>query len=253
MLLAVDIGNTHVVVGLFDGEELARSWRLSTRREMTSDEITVLLESLLGDYAGQVPDAVVGSVVPPLTSGYLEALQRLGCEAPLEVAPGIRTGLKIRMDNPQEVGADRILNALAASESYPCPAVIVDFGTATTLDIVTAEGEYVGGIITAGPRLGAEALALRAARLPRVDLTVPARVVGKNSVDALRSGLVIGHAAMIDGLIERIEKELGDSLSVIVTGGLARIIAPIMRRVDANDPDLTLEGLRLVHSRNAKR
>ncbi len=250
VLLAIDVGNTHVVIGLFDGARLVRSWRVSSRRDMTSDELLVLFGGLLGERVGEIGSAVVGSVVPPLTSSLLEALTALTGTRPLEVAPGVRTGLKIRMDNPQEVGADRILNAVAACERYEGPTIIVDFGTATTLDVVTADAEYLGGIITPGPRLGAEALSLRAARLPRVDLSVPQRVLGRNSIDAIRSGLLHGHAAMVDGLARRIEDEVGVVRTIVVTGGLADVIAPLMTRVDANDADLTLEGLRLVHERN---
>ncbi|RMF75222.1 MAG: type III pantothenate kinase [Acidobacteria bacterium] len=250
MLLAIDVGNTHVVIGLFDGERLLRSWRISSRREMTADELLVLFAGLLGEHVDGIDDAVVGSVVPPLTASLVEALHALTGSSPLEVAPGVRTGLRIRADNPQEVGADRILNAVAAHARHSGPVIIVDFGTATTLDVVTPDAEYLGGIITPGPRLGAEALSLRAARLPRVDLSVPARVVGRNSVDAIRSGLLHGHAAMVDGLVRRIEAEVGPARTVVVTGGLADVIAPLMERVDANEPDLTLEGLRLVHARN---
>lgn len=254
MLLAVDIGNTQIVVGVFDGAHLAASWRLSSRREATSDEIIVLLGGLLGEQKTRVSGAVVGSVVPPLTSAMLGALRHLagGRVEPLDVAPGVRTGLKIRMDNPQEVGADRILNAVAAHERHTCPAVVVDFGTATTLDVVTADAEYLGGIITPGPGLGAEALSVRAARLPRVDLSVPPRVIGRNSIDAIRSGLLYGHAAMVDGLVARIEAEVGNSLAVIATGGLAPVIAPLMKRVDTIDADLTLHGLRIVYDRNRR-
>lgn len=253
MLLAADIGNTHIVVGLYDRDRLVRSWRLSTRREATSDEIAVLLRSLLGDAAARVQAAIVGSVVPPLTTNVIEAIRELGVERPLEVVPGVRTGLKIRMDNPQEVGADRILNAVAVHELYECPAVVVDFGTATTLDVVSCDGEYVGGIITPGPRLGAEALSVRAARLPRVDLTVPPRIIGRNSIDSIRSGVLHGHAVMIDALVRRIEDELDATVLIVVTGGLASVIAPIMQRVDVEDDDLTLHGLRIVHERNRSR
>lgn len=254
MLLAVDIGNTQIVVGVFDDDRLTGSWRLSSRREATADELVVLLGGLLGERRARIDDAVIGSVVPPLTGAVVDALRRIGGGRiePLEVAPGVRTGLKIRMDNPQEVGADRILNAVAAHERHACPAVIVDFGTATTLDVVTADAEYLGGVISPGPGLGADALSVRAARLPRVDLTVPARVIGRNSIDAIRSGLLYGHASMVDGLVRRIEAELSTSLRVVATGGLSSVIAPLMQRVDAIDPDLTLEGLRIVHHRNRR-
>ncbi len=252
-LLVVDIGNTNIVAGLYQGETLRRSWRLSSRRDMTSDELAVLFKGLLDDDAERVRDGVVASVVPPLTAQVVAAVRALVGVDPLEVVPGIRTGLRIRTDNPQEVGADRILNAVAAHARHGGPCVVVDFGTATTLDVVTSEGDYLGGIITPGPRLGADALSARAARLPRVDLSLPPRVIGRNSVDSIRSGVLYGHAAMVDGLILRVEEELAMGVKVVVTGGTAPTIAPLMKRVDASDPDLTLEGLRLLHEFNRKR
>jgi type III pantothenate kinase len=253
VLLAIDIGNTQTVLGIFDGARLERSWRISSRREMTADEVGVLLAGLLAPYAGRVRDAVLGSVVPPLTGGFVQAVQGLGVADLLEVAPGVRTGLQIKTENPQEVGADRIVNAVAVHEHHPCPAVAIDLGTATTLDVITAAGEYLGGIICPGPGLGADALALRTARLLRVDLTVPARVIGRSSVEAIRSGLLYGHAAMVDGLVRRIEDELDSAVTVVVTGGLADRLVPLMTRVDVSDPHLTLEGLRIVHRRNRQR
>lgn len=253
MLLAVDIGNTNIVVGVFDGEQLVRSWRLSTRHELTSDEIEALLRSIVGVTVGTLDDAIVASVVPPLTGPVIDATAALCETQPLEVGPGIKTGIRIRTDNPQEVGADRIVNAVAAHTRYPGHSIVIDFGTATTLDVVTASGDYLGGVICPGPRLGAEALSVRAARLPRVDLQVPPRVCGRNSIDMIRSGLVHGHAAMVDGLVRRIEAELGTTMRVIATGGLSAIIGPLMERLDRVDPDLTLEGLRLLHARNRGR
>lgn len=253
MLLAIDIGNTNIVLGLFDGERLVRSWRLSTRREMTADEVGLSLRMLTAPHDARIDDAIIGSVVPPLTRPVADAVAEwIGIE-PLEVGPGVKTGLRIRTDNPQEVGADRIINSVAAHRTYPGNAIVIDFGTATTLDVVTEEGDYLGGVICPGPALGAEALSLRAARLPRVDLQVPAKVIGRNSIDSIRSGLLHGHAAMVDGLVRRIEEELGRPVQVIATGGLAAILGPLMARLDAVEPDLTLEGLRLVHARNRTR
>lgn len=253
MLLAIDIGNTNIVLGLFDGERLVRSWRLSTRREMTADEIGLSLRMLTAPLDARIDDAIIGSVVPPLTRPVADAVAEwIGIE-PLEVGPGVKTGLRIRTDNPQEVGADRIINSVAAHRAYPGNAIVIDFGTATTLDVVTEEGDYLGGVICPGPALGAEALSLRAARLPRVDLQVPGKVIGRNSIDSIRSGLLHGHAAMVDGLVRRIEEELGRPVQVIATGGLATILGPLLARLDAVEPDLTLEGLRLVHGRNRAR
>ncbi|UCF67753.1 MAG: type III pantothenate kinase [Acidobacteriota bacterium] len=258
MLLAVDIGNTQIVVGLFDGERLARSWRLASRQDLTSDEFRVLLGGLLGASSTNVHDSVVGSVVPALTAELARALEELIGQPSLIIAPGVRTGVKICTDNPHEVGADRIVNAAAAVHTLAAvrgpgeaarPIVVVDFGTATTLDVVTAEGEYLGGIITAGPSISAEALATRAARLARVELTQPPRVIGRNTVDSIRSGLIYGHAALIEGLLGRIETELGEPVRVVVTGGLSAVIAPLLSRVDAEDPGLTLRGLSLIYHR----
>ncbi len=253
MLLAVDIGNTNIVVGVFADERLVRSWRLSTRREMTADELEVMLRSLIGEGLDAFRDAIVSSVVPPLTAPVLEAIHAVCGVTPLEVEPGIKTGLRIRYDNPQEVGADRIINAVAARARHAGALIIIDFGTATTLDVVTAGGDYLGGVICPGPRLAAEALSARTARLPRVELEPPLHVIGRNTVDSMRSGLVHGHAAMVDGLVRRIEAELGAAVTVIATGGLAAVIGPLMDRLDAIEPDLTLEGLRLVHARNRPR
>ncbi|RMG49043.1 MAG: type III pantothenate kinase [Acidobacteria bacterium] len=253
MLLAVDIGNTHIVLGLFDGEALRRSWRLWSRPGLTSDELRVLLAGLLGDDATAVRDGIVGSVVPPLTGEVRRALVELTGVEPIEVAPGVRTGLRIRTDNPHELGADRILNAVAALERYGGPCIVVDLGTATTLDVVTAEGEYLGGVIAAGPEISAAALAERTARLARVDLKLPPHVIGRNTVDSIRSGLLHGHAAMIEGLVTRVERELGGRATVVTTGGLGALIGRLLERVDVHDPHLTLHGLRIVHARNRAR
>ncbi len=252
-LLVVDIGNTNIVVGLFEGSELTHSWRLSSRRDTTADEIAVMLRGLLGEHTASVEDAIIASVVPPLTAPMSAALREIAGIDALQIAPGIKTGIRILFDNPQEVGADRILNTVAAHTRYGGPAVVIDLGTATTLDVVTEQGDYVGGIITPGPQLGAEALSARAARLPRVALSVPPRVVGRNTVDSIRSGILHGHAAMLDGLVARVEEELGHAVKIIVTGGMAAAVAPLMRRFDAIDDDLTLLGLRLLYERNRSR
>lgn len=253
MLLVVDIGNTNVVIGLYGDHGLVDSWRLSSRRDVTADEFRVFLAGLLADRAPAVRDGVVASVVPPLTSQVVGAVRTMLGSEPLLVAPGVRTGLRLRMDYPQELGADRIANAVAALSRYGGPTVVVDFGTATTLDVVTAAGDYLGGIITPGPQLGADALSARAARLPRIDLAVPARVIGRNTTDSLRSGVVYGHAAMIDGLIRRVERDLDEGVRIVATGGTATLIAPLMERIDEVDLDLTLEGLKLIHERNRPR
>ena len=250
MLIAVDVGNTQIVVGAFADESLHRSWRLSTHRSMTADEFEVLLRGMLGEFGGAAADCIVSSVVPPLTDEIAHALRELTGRVPLVVAPGVKTGMPIRTDNPQEVGADRIINAVAAHEKYGAPLVVIDFGTATTLDVVNQNGEYAGGVICPGPQLGAEALAARAARLPRVELSVPDHVIGRNTVDSLRAGLMYGHAAMVNGLVSRIERELDVPIRVVATGGLSRTFGPLLDSLDVTDENLTLEGLRLVFSRN---
>jgi type III pantothenate kinase len=252
-LLAVDIGNSNIVVGLFQGERLVHSWRLTSRRENTADEIEVLLGLLLGNQRAEATHAIVASVVPALTAPTIEAISRLTGATPLEIAPGVKTGLKIRTDNPAEVGADRIVNAVAALSLFGGPIVVVDLGTATTLDVVTAAGEYLGGLICPGPQLGADALSTRAARLPRIELTVPPEVIGRNTVDAMRAGVLYGHAAMVDGLVARIQTELGMKTKVILTGGLAATVAPLLTHYDAIAPQLTLDGLRLVWERSKTR
>lgn len=252
-LLAVDIGNSNMVVGLFQGEQLVHSWRLASRRENTADEIEALLGLLLGSRRAEVSHSVLASVVPALTAPMSEAIARLTGATPLEVAPGIKTGLKIRTDNPAEVGADRIVNAVAALSLFGGPAIVVDLGTATTLDVVTAAGEYLGGLICPGPQLGADALSARAARLPRIELSVPSEVVGHNTVDAMRAGVMFGHAAMVDGLVSRIQEELGIKAKIILTGGLASTVAPLLDHYDVIAPQLTLDGLRLVWDRSRSR
>ncbi|MFN7966048.1 MAG: type III pantothenate kinase [Acidobacteriota bacterium] len=252
-LLAVDIGNSNMVVGLFQGEQLVHSWRLASRRENTADEIEALLGLLLGSQRAEVSHSVLASVVPALTAPTSEAIARLTGSPPLEVAPGIKTGLKIRTDNPAEVGADRIVNAVAALSLFGGPAIVVDLGTATTLDVVTAAGEYLGGLICPGPQLGADALSTRAARLPRVELSVPGGVVGHNTVDAMRAGVMFGHAAMVDGLVSKIQEELGIKAKIILTGGLASTVAPLLDHYDVIAPQLTLDGLRLVWDRSRSR
>lgn len=249
-LLAVDVGNSQIVAGLFAEAELAHSWRFSTRRDMTADELYSLLAPLLAQAKSPVEDSIVASVVPVLTEQVCSCLAHITGRQPLQVVPGVKTGLKIRTDHPHELGADRIVNAVAGLSLFTGPLVIVDFGTATTLDVVTADGEYLGGVIAPGPEVGADALFSRAARLPRVDLSVPERVVGRNSVDSVRSGLMYGHAAMIDGLIERIHAEVGGKIQVIATGGLSSLIGPLLRRIDRIAPDLTLQGLRMIYDRN---
>lgn len=253
MLLAVDVGNTQTVLGLFDAETLVAHWRISTNASLTADELRVKVSGLLaldGYTWPEVDDVVLSSVVPRLTSAW-EDLVDVACECRIQVVgPGLKTGLPIRYDNPHEVGADRIVNAVAAFDLVGGAVLVVDFGTATTIDVIDATGAYVGGAIAPGLETSAEALFSRAARLSKVDLEAPPRVIGTNTRMSVQSGLVLGEAAMIDGLVRRIWDELGGPTPVIATGGLAPRLAPHCETVTHVDADLTLTGLRLIHARN---
>ncbi len=245
MLLAVDVGNTQTVLGLFDGERLTEEWRLATDRERTGDELGVLLNGLLD--ADVVDGVCLSSTVPTLIREW-ERLTRRWLEAPLlVVGPGTRTGIPIRYDDPREVGPDRIVNAVAARERHGAPCIVVDFGTSTNVDVVSPEGEYVGGVLAPGVEISMEALFARAARLVKVDFSAPASVIGKTTVGGLQSGLVYGFAGQVDGIVTAIRGELGaPEATAVATGGLADLIAPHARTISTVDPFLTLEGLRLV-------
>ncbi|HXE31997.1 MAG TPA: type III pantothenate kinase [Terriglobales bacterium] len=253
MLLAVDVGNSNTVLGLYDGERLVASWRLTTNRTQTMDEFTLALGGLFA--ARQLPatavtGAMVASVVPPLDSMLRQALERqFGVEA-LFVGPGIRTGMAIRYDSPADVGADRIVNAVAGYAAHGGPLIIVDFGTATTFDIVSGQGEYHGGIICPGIAISAEALFARTARLPRVEIRPPERLIGNTTVGSIQSGLFYGYLSLVDGVIERLHAELGAPVKAIATGGLASLFMGRSRWLTAYDELLTLEGLRLLWQRN---
>jgi type III pantothenate kinase len=253
MLLAVDVGNTQTVLGLFDGERLVEDWRVATEGERTGDELAALLGRLLelADLGfGDVTGLILASSVPALVRSY-EELAGTYLEAPLLVlGPGVKTGLPILYDDPREVGADRIANAVAVRERYGAPAIVVDFGTSTNFDAVSSAGEFVGGVLAPGIETSMEALFLRAARLTKVDFAAPPSVIGKTTASALQSGLVYGFAGQVDGIVERMRGELGDTAPVIATGGLADLIAPHSRTIESVDPLLTLEGLRLVWDLN---
>lgn len=262
-LLAVDVGNTNTVLGLFEGTTLVRHWRLTTRRDATSDEIALTAQGLLasGGRASDPPgDVIVASVVPSLKFPLRQALRQITGHEPVFVEPGIRTGMPILYDTPQEVGADRIVNAVAAYEKFgrtagraPRPMVVVDFGTATTLDAVSAKGEYLGGAICPGVQISADALFQRAARLPRIDVRKPPSVIGQTTVGAMESGLFYGYVGMVEGLVRRMTDELGGDVICVATGGLADVIAPETALIQHVDPDLTLDGLRIVWERNNAR
>lgn len=253
MLLAVDVGNTQTVLGLFAGEALDAHWRISSNASLTADELRVTVSALLGEDHrawSDIDEVVLSSVVPRLTSAW-EELVADACECALMVVgPGLKTGLPIRYDNPHEVGADRIVNSVAAVAAFGAPVVVVDFGTATTLDVVGADGAYLGGAIAPGVETSAEALFAKAARLSKVDLEPPARVIGTNTRASVQAGLMLGEAAMIDGLVRRVWDELGTTTAVVATGGLAPRMAPLCETVGHVDVDLTLAGLRLIRELN---
>lgn len=248
MLLAVDVGNTQTVLGLFEGETLADSFRLATDRSRTGDELGVTLGSLFE--LEDVDGICLSTTVPALQREWERVAERWAHAPLLVVGPGVKTGIPIRYDDPREVGPDRIVNAVAASERYGAPCIVVDFGTSTNFDIVSPEGEYVGGVLAPGIEISMDALFARAARLVKVDFTAPPTVIGKTTVGGLQSGLVYGFAGQVDGIVERIREELGVEAQTVATGGLADLIAPHARTLDRVDPDLTLEGLRLVWLRN---
>lgn len=257
MLLAIDVGNTNIVLGVFDGERLVQSWRLQSLRERTSDELGLLVDGLFGQSRidrARVHGVVLGSVVPPLTQTLVSMSQRYFNVKPLTVDPAANTGMPILYENPWEVGADRIVNAVAAYEKFGRqgnrPLIVVDFGTATTLDAISAKGEYLGGAICPGVQISADALFQRAARLPRIDVRKPSRIVGRTTVGAMESGLFYGYVGMVEGLVRRMTDELGGRATCVATGGLADVIAPETPLVQHVDPDLTLQGLRIVWERN---
>lgn len=255
MLLAVNVGNTNTVLGVFDGPELRWSWRVSTQSDRTADELAVLFAGVL-DQAGlsfstKITGVVVSSVVPSSTTALRDMVERYFNFPAVIVGPGVRTGLSILTDNPREVGSDRIVNALAGFERHGGPCIVVDLGTATTYDVVSASGEFLGGVIAPGVQTSNAALARSTARLPQVELAAPRSVIGRNTVEAIQSALVFGAAAQVDGIVTRIRDELGVPAKVVATGGLAHLVAPHCRTIDVVDPWLTLEGLRMVFERNA--
>jgi type III pantothenate kinase len=253
MLLAVDIGNTQAVLGLFDGTDLVQEWRLTSQPRRTADEIDVDLAAILerrGIAPATVTAAALSSTVPTLVEPWTVALGRLAGIEPVVVGPGVRTGVPVHTDNPREVGPDRIANAVAALALFGGPCIVVDFGTSTNFDVVSAAGEFVGGAIAPGVEVSMDALYARAARLLKVELATPTSAIGKSTVASMQSGAVFGFAGQVDGIVRRIQAELGGLCPVIATGGLAPLIRPHCETVTAHEPWLTLIGLRIVWERN---
>jgi type III pantothenate kinase len=248
------VGNTNVVIGAYKGQTLVKTWRTATVRDRTEDELAVMIDGLLAREElslDEVDALVVGSVVPPLTMAFTRLAERYLERPALVIGPGTKTGVRLRVDTPSEVGADRIANTLAAHSRYGGPAIVVDFGTSTNLDVVSAEGDFLGGAFAPGLEVAAESLFERASRLFRVPLTAPKKAIGTNTVDCLRSGIVFGYVGLVDGLVARLIAELPAEPKVIGTGGLASTIAPLTTTIKQVDDDLTLEGLRLLWELNA--
>ena len=255
MLLAIDIGNTNIVLGCIQDDEILFKARIATDRTRTSDQYGVEIKNMIeafGVKVDQIEDCIISSVVPPVFNSVRTGVIKVIGKQPLVVGPGLKTGLNIHVDVPSQVGSDRIVVAVAALAEYKAPLILMDLGTATTIDVVEPENRYLGGVIFPGVKVSLDALTSRAAQLPAISLDRPKTVVGKNTVDCMRSGMMFGTAAMIDGLIDRIEEELGHSSTLIATGGMAQFITPLCKREIILEKDLLLKGLNLIYKKNKR-
>lgn len=254
MILVMDVGNTHIALGVYEGKKLLQNWRMSTDREKTADEFGMFMVSILRNEQidiTHIESVVVSSVVPPIMYTLEHAIRKYFSLEPMMVGPGIKTGINIKYENPKEVGADRIVNAVAACELYKGPLIIVDLGTATTFCALTSKCEYLGGVICPGIKISAEALYQRAAKLPRIELVKPESVIGRNTVSSMQSGLIYGYVGQVDYIVRRMKREMQeDNIRVIATGGLARLIFSESETIDEIQPMLTLEGLRIIYEKN---
>lgn len=253
MLLVIDVGNTNIVLGIFDGKTLVDHWRISTDRLRTTDEYGVLIRNLFylnNANAEEIDAIIISSVVPPVMPTLERMCQRYFGIAPLIIGPGVKTGMDIKYDNPREVGADRIVNAVAAYELYGGPVIIIDFGTATTFCAVDKKGDYLGGAICPGIGISTDALVQRTAKLPRIEVRRTGKVICRNTVESMQAGVYYGFVGQVDGIVARMRRELGGKAQVVATGGLTVVIAPATKSIDIVEPMLTLEGLRIIYDRN---
>lgn len=255
MLLAIDIGNSNIVIGCMNGTNIENEFRIATDRVKTSDQYCIDLKNVLSlcDISvSQIDGVIISSVVPPLLNSFRTAVMKLTGKRPMVVGPGIKTGLNIQIDNPAQIGSDLIVAAVAALKEYPAPLMIIDMGTATTISVIDQNRTYIGGCICPGVRISAEALSSGTALLPGINLDAPKRAIGRNTIDCMQSGIMLGAAAMLDGLIDRMEEELGQSATVVATGGISKFVIPMCRRKILYDRNLLLKGLAILYSQNQK-